>query len=427
MTATRVELPGDLPSLDAESFEIRVPHETFAFLRSNDPVHWIEPSDSSEGYWAVTLHEDVVSVTRDPETFSSQAGGTTLEDIPHEHIEARRTLIDTDGHQHEQMRRLVSPRFTPSAVRKGWTGFVNHLVRATMEEALGGGESSVTLDVVEKIASVVPIRVLGELLGIAPQDHHLLMHLGDEMIASADPDHAPRSVGRAPDDKSHASYPFNSPAGKDLWDYADKLRRERTGNLGEDIFSLLMTGQIDGRTLSSRELDNFFSMLVVAGNETTRMALAHGIHALAQSPDQFEVLKAEPEPTIPLAVEEILRWSTPLHYFRRTATRDCRLRDKDIREGDKVVMWYVSANRDEAVFDDPFRFDVRRTPNRHLAFGGGGAHFCLGNGLARLEIAAVLRALTERVASLEVAGDVSRTRSDLTHGVKSLPVHFILA
>jgi len=410
--------PLEIGPLDDRTFENGIPYATFDTLRREDPVHWHEPDGVQAGYWSVTRHADVVAVTRDPETFSSQVGGTTMEDIADpENVKARRTLIDTDGDLHTQMRRIISPRFTPAAVHKDWTTFVEELVASTLDSALADGE----LDAVEQLCSVIPITVLGELLGLPHEDRTTLMKLGDEMIAGSDPDHAPRTASIGGPDARFAGYPFSSPAGKDLWEYADGLRERRRGNLGHDTFSLLMTGHIYGRDLTPRELDNYFSMLVVAGNETTRMALSHAIQALAENPGEFQRLREDPS-LLPLATEEVLRWATPLHHFRRTATRDVELGGQQIRTGDKVIMWYISANRDPEVFEDPYRFDVGRTPNQHVAFGGGGKHFCLGNGLARLEIATTLRMLAERLTSIELTGPVVRTRSNLTNGIKSLPV-----
>lgn len=406
--------------LSADAFEHGVPHEMFEHLRDNDPVQWTEGMDGSSGFWSVTRYDDVVAVTRDPSTFSSQTGGTTTEDISPDDLEARRALIDTDPPEHTDMRKLLANRFTPGAIRKDWTAFVDELVNSTLDNALAMDG----LEFVETIASVVPIKVLGALLGVPQGDQRYLMKLGDEMIAGSDPDHAPRTASSPETRMVNSGYPFSSPAGRELWEYADGLRRRRAEDPAHDVFSLLMTGQLNGRELTSRELDNFFSMLVVAGNETTRMALSHGALAFAEHPDQFAKLKANPE-LIGTAVEEIVRWATPIHHFRRTATRDTDLGGQTIRAGDKVVIWYVSANRDHRVFDDPHRFEIERKPNRHIAFGAGGPHFCLGNSLARLELKSVFGRLARDVERIELNGDVVRLRSNLTHGVKRLPVRFI--
>ncbi|WP_338069468.1 cytochrome P450 [Specibacter cremeus] len=320
------------------------------------------------------------------------------------------------------MRRLLSPRFTPGSVHKEWVGFVEELVEKTLGEAF----SRPRFDFVADVAAVVPMVVLGELLGVPVEDRAYLKSLGDEMIAGSDPDHAPRTATSPQNVKENSGYPFSSPAGRDIWEYADKLRDRRRDNLGHDVFSLLMTGTLNGRKLTTRELDNFFSLLVVAGNETTRMALSHGLLAFAQHPEQFRRLKDDPS-LLGTAVEEVLRWATPIHHFRRTALKDTTIGETSIKAGDKVLIWYASANRDETVFDDPYAFDIGRKPNPHVAFGGGGPHICMGNSLARLELQVVFRELAARVETIAIDGPIHRLRSNLTHGIKSLPVHLTYA
>lgn len=403
------------------AFEAGVPYEYFDNARRNDPVQWVHEEDGP-GYWSVTRYADVVAVTRNFQTFSSETGGTIREDIDPEDLLARQSLIDTDPPLHTQMRRLLSPRFTPGTVHKEWVDYVDELVTTTLDEAL----SRDRFDYVAEVAAVIPMVVLGELLGVPTEDRAYLKKLGDEMIAGSDPDHAPRTADSPENMKEHSGYPFSSPAGRELWEYADDLRARREGNLGHDVYSLLMTGTLDGRKLTTRELDNFFSLLVVAGNETTRMALSHGLLAFAENPEQFQLLKNDPS-LLNTAVEEILRWATPIHHFRRTALKDTEVAGTKIAAGDKVLIWYASANRDETVFDNPYTFDITRKPNPHLAFGGGGPHICLGNSLARLELQIVFRELAKRVDTIEIDGPVERLRSNLTHGIKTLPVHLTYA
>lgn len=398
-------------------FEDGVPFEYFAEARRNDPVRWIEESDGP-GYWSVTRHEDVIAVTKNFQEFSSETGGTIREDISPEDLLARKTLIDTDPPAHTAMRRMLSSRFTPRSVHKEWTEYVEKIVIRTLDAALASDE----IEWVEQVASVVPMTILGELLGVPQEDRAYLKSLGDEMIASSDPDHAPRTADSPETAKQYSAYPFSSPAGKELWEYADKLKdSRRPDKFGHDVFSMLMTDDLKGRALTDAELDNFFSLLVIAGNETTRMALSHGMHAFAENPEQFALLRSDPS-LLSSAVEEILRWASPIHHFRRTALNDTTIGETAIAKGDKVLLWYASANRDEEVFDEPDRFDITRKPNRHLAFGGGGPHVCLGNSLARLEIMLVFRELIDRVDSVALNGEVVRLRSNLTHGIKALPI-----
>lgn len=403
--------------LTSLAFEDSVPHEFFKQLRDEDPVHWTEPGDGTRGYWSFTRYEDVVALSRDTATFSSEKGGTTLEDIPEVDLQGRRTMIDTDPPLHTGYRKILAPSFNPGIVRRNWDEKVDKIVIDTLDEAL----QEDTFDYVKKVSSEIPVRVLAALLDVPEGEEYYIMELGDEMIASSDPDHAPRTALSPEVLAENSKYQFSSPAGRELWEYGDKLRIGREKDLGHDIFSLLITSQVDGRKLTTHELNNFFSLLVIAGNETTRMAFSHAAKAFADFPDQYAKLRENPD-LIDSAVEEILRWATPIHHFRRTVTQDIEMHGKQLEAGDKIAMWYASANFDESVFDNPRTFDIERKPNFHLAFGGGGAHRCLGNSLARLELKIVLQHLIERVESIELAGEVRRLRSNLTHGVKSLPV-----
>lgn len=403
--------------LTSMAFEDSVPHEYFAELRDNDPVHWTEPGDGTRGYWSFTRYEDIVAISRDTATFSSERGGTTLEDIPEADLQGRRTMIDTDAPLHTGYRKILAPSFNPGIVRKNWDEKVDKIVIDTLEEALQDDE----FDYVKKVASEIPVRVLAALLDVPEGQEYYIAELGDEMIASSDPDHAPRTALTPEVLAENSKYQFSSPAGRELWEYADKLRIGREKDLGHDIFSLLMTGEVDGRKLTPHELNNFFSLLVIAGNETTRMAFSHATKAFIDFPEQYTKLRENPA-LVDSAVEEILRWATPIHHFRRTVTQDIEMHGKQLRAGDKIAIWYASADFDERVFENPHEFNIERKPNFHLAFGGGGAHRCLGNSLARLELKILLQHLITRVESFELAGEMRRLRSNLTHGVKELPV-----
>lgn len=408
--------------LTSAAFEDAVPHEFFRELRDHDPVHWTQATDTSSGYWSFTRYEDVVALSRDTSTFSSEKGGTTLEDIPEHDRESRRTMIDTDPPLHTGYRKILAPSFNPGIVRRNWDEFVDRIVIETLDEALVESE----FDYVAKVSAEIPVRVLGALLDVPEADHHYIRELGDEMIASSDPDAAPRTALTPEVLAANSMYQFSSPAGRELWEYGDQLRIDRSADLGHDVFSLLITSEVNGRKLTHHELANFFSLLVIAGNETTRMAFSHAAKAFIDFPEQYAKLRENRE-LIDSAVEEILRWATPIHHFRRTVTEDVEMHGVQISAGDKVAMWYASANYDERVFADPHTFNIERKPNLHLAFGGGGAHRCLGNSLARLEVKVLLQHLLDRVESFEAAGPISRLRSNLTHGVKSLPVRVVKA
>ncbi len=280
-------------------------------------------------------------------------------------------------------------------------------------------------DFIDAVAKEVPIRVLARIMGLPEADLDSFIDLGDRLIANTDPDITDVVWGRD-DTDAYRRYPFRSPYGKQLWDLGRTIVADRLRDPGDDLLSRLLRAEVDGDRLSETDLDNFFSILVIAGNETTRIAIAQGVLAFCEQPEQWDRLRADPALLDP-ATDEVLRWSCPTHFMRRTATVDTELGGAAIRAGDKVVLWYVSGNRDEAEFAGPDVFDVGRAPNRHLSFGRGGPHLCLGAHLARLEVRIVLAALARRVARFELAGEPRRIRSNFTNGLKALPVRIITA
>jgi cytochrome P450 len=262
-------------------------------------------------------------------------------------------------------------------------------------------------------------------MGLPEANLDQFIDLGDRLIANTDPELTDVVWGRD-DTDAYRRFPFRSPYGKQLWDLGREIVRERLREPGDDLLSRLLLARVDGEALSEVDLDNLFSILVIAGNETTRIAIAHGVLAFCEYPGEWDRLRADPA-LLDTATEEVLRWSCPTHFMRRTATTETELGGARIRAGDKVVLWYVSGNRDDAEFADPDRFDVARSDNRHLSFGRGGPHLCLGAHLARLEIRVVLAALSSRVARFELAGEPRRIRSNFTNGLKALPVRAIRA
>jgi len=273
---------------------------------------------------------------------------------------------------------------------------------------------------VAAVAKQVPIRVLARIMGLPEADLDQFVDLGDRLIANTDPEITDVVWGRD-DTDAYRRFPFRSPYGKQLWDLGRQIVRDRIRAPGSDLLSTLLRAQVDGDALSEVDLDNFFSILVVAGNETTRIAMAQGVLAFCQHPDQWDRLRAEPG-LLDAATDEVLRWSCPTHFMRRTAVTETELGGAAIRAGSKVVLWYVSGNRDEAEFAHPDVFDIARSPNRHLSFGRGGPHLCLGAHVARLELRVMLAALARRVARFELAGAPRRIRSNFTNGLKELPV-----
>lgn len=408
-----------LPALDEidlgnDAFVERIPHETFALLRREAPVWWYD-WPGGRGFWCVTRHADVVSVSRDTKTFSS-AQGANLEDLDEEMMAARRSMLETDPPRHTRLRGLVGPPFTPRAV-KAYELALRELTREILDRALPLGE----FDFVEEIAKELPIRVLARLLGTPDSDTDRLIDWGDRMIANTDPDYAD-VLHDSPESEAYRLVPFRSPAALELFEYGHALAAERRREPRDDLVSKLVHTEIDGERLTEREFDTMFLLLVVAGNETTRQAIAHGMLALVEHPDQWERLRGDPQLAWERGADEILRWSSPVLHFRRTATADTEIRGQPIAAGDKVVVWYVSANFDEEVFEAPERFDVGRSPNRHLTFGGGGPHYCLGAHLAKLEVQVLFDELLPRLAALEVTGPVERMRTNFTNAIKRMPV-----
>lgn len=405
--------------LDNDAFAEAVPYETFALMRRESPVHWYD-WPYGRGFWCVTRHADVVAIHKDTQTFSSELGATALEDLDPDQLAARKSMLDTDPPRHTRLRRLVNKEFTPRSVAQ-YEGLLRELTRVILDRALALGE----FDFVDEIAKMLPIRVLCEILGVPQDDNGVLIALGDRMIANTDPDISEVHPASA-ESAAYRLLPFRSPAAAELFEYGHRLAERRRADPRPDIVSNLVHAEIDGERLSEREFDVMFLLLVVAGNETTRQAIAHGMQALIEHPDQLARLRADPG-LMPTAVEEIARWASPVLHFRRTATCDTELRGVRIAAGDKVVTWYASANRDEEVFERPDEFDIGRSPNPHLTFGGGGPHFCLGAYLAKLEVRVMFEELLPRLDSIELTAPPRRVRSNFTNALKSMPVRVVPA
>jgi cytochrome P450 len=396
-----------------------VPYREFARLRREEPVAWHDEGPPNSGFWSVCGYQDIVTASRDVRTFSS-GRGVSFEEPTDEDMEARRTIIDTDPPEHTKLRKIVSSSFTQRAV-----AIYQHFVEGLTERVLDTGLVPGEFDFVDAVAKEVPIRVLARVMGLPQADLDQFIDLGDRLIANTDPDVTDVVWGRD-DTDAYRRFPFRSPYGKQLWDLGREVVAQKLREPGDDLLSTLLRAEVDGDRLTETDLDNFFSILVVAGNETTRIAIAQGVLAFCERPEQWDRLRADPG-LLGTATEEVLRWSCPTHFMRRTATADTELGGAKIGAGDKVVLWYVSGNRDEAEFGDPDVFDVGRSPNRHLSFGRGGPHLCLGVHLARLEVNVVLAALARRVARFELAGPPRRIRSNFTNGLRELPVRVTLA
>jgi cholest-4-en-3-one 26-monooxygenase len=398
-------LPDDLADIsDADTYARGVPHETFRALRARDPVH-LQKEAKGRGYWAFTRYEDIVAASKDPLRFSSARGGTNVEDFSEEDLSLiRLIMLNMDPPQHAKFRRLVNYGFTPLVI-----SFLEPRIRAVTTQILDRIAHRGEVDFVPAVAAELPLQVIAELLGIPMEDRVKVFDWSNRLIGFDDPE-----FDTSTEDAKVAA--------TEVWNYANQLAEVRKHHEGQELVSILMNAEVDGFRLTEGEFDAFFLMLIVAGNETTRNLISGGMLALFEHPEERARLAADPE-LMPTAVEEMLRWVTPVTCFRRTAACDTEMRGVKIRKDDKVVLYYASANRDESVFPHPDRFDVRRTPNEHLAFGVG-EHFCLGSSLARLEIRIVFTELLRRFPDIVLAGPVSRLRSNFLNGIKHMPVRF---
>jgi cholest-4-en-3-one 26-monooxygenase len=400
----------DGPDLsDPDLFVERLPHELFARLRREAPVSW-QPERNGPGFWSIARHEDVVAANRDVAGLSAEQGIMMFDQPDLQAADAPRMMIEMDPPRHTRYRLLVNKGFTPRMIGR----LEDHMRAVTtriIDRVIGDGHC----DFVTDVASELPLQVIAELMSVPADDRADLFQCSNRIIGPAATD---GEGGGAPAYESMAH----------MYAYANELAAERRGHLAEtdspsDILDVLLNAEVDGARLSEREFDLFFLLLFVAGTETTRTAIAQGMLAFFEHPDQWVRLR-EDRSLLPSAVEEVLRWSTPILHFRRTATRDLELGGHVVQQGDKVLLWFVSANYDDDVFADPVRFDIGRDPNPHVTFGAGGPHFCLGANLARLEIRVMFDAILDHLPDLQLAGPPARLRSNFTNGLTRLPVEF---
>jgi cytochrome P450 len=411
----------DLAHVDVASPKVYaegVPHESLALLRRHDPVHWHPFPGTRGGFWLLSKHADVIAIGKDPKRFSSQVGHIALEDREPDALEARQSMIETDPPEHTRLRKIVSYAFTRTKVRE-YEEYTRAIVRDLLDKAIAKGE----FDWVTEISEPVPVTVLIAILGLPHEDIPMLIELTSELAAATDSEYRPDPV-KYPSDVDPRLLPFGTPAAAQVIEYGRKIGEQRRQNPTDDLVSRLVFSEVDGERLNETEYANFFELFIFAGNETTRTGISHGILGLMENPDQFERLAADPE-LVPTAVDEILRYGTPVIYFRRTATEDTEIRGVPIQKGDRVAMWFLSANFDEDVFDDPMQFDVGRRPNPHTTFGRGGPHFCLGSFLARLEIRVMLEEILARNVRFELTGPPVRLSSNFVNGFKSIPVRVV--
>ena len=399
MTTQTIDLYS--PDTYAES----MPYDTFAQLRREAPVYWQREPDGP-GYWALMRYEDIVTVSNDNMLFSSYLGGTNLEDAGPEGLAMVRTMmVNMDPPQHTKYRRLVSTGFTPRMIA-AMEPHVREITRAIVDDVAGRG----ACDFVTDIAARLPLHVIAEMMGVPRDMHQQVFDWSNRLVGFSDPEYT-------------TSQEDGQRAAMEMFMYANTLAVDRKANPRDDLVSVLINAEVEGERLTEADFDGFFLLLAVAGNETTRNLMSGAIVALMEHPEQRQRLIDDPS-LMPLAVEEFLRWVSPLIYFRRTASRDTEIGGQQIRAGEKVAMYYPSGNRDDAVFERPDEFDVGRAPNPHMALGGGGNHFCLGASLARLEIRCMFEELLPRLPDMELAGPVSRLRSNFINGIKHIPVRY---
>jgi cytochrome P450 len=405
----------DLASQDA--FNEGAPFATFARMRAEAPLAWT-PETNGRGFWSVTRHADILALNRDTELLSS-AQGIRIEDQSPEEFEARKTFQESDPPRHSGFRMAVNAAFSRRAI-DAYEPQIRGLVTGMLDQAL----ALETFEAVETIARRLPMLMLAQIMGVPAQDARFLVEKGDALISNADPDYTEFVVDRV-DTEAYRLLPFRSPAAVDLFDYANDLldRMDRGEILG--VLSLVHQEMTRNGLISRDEFRNFFCLLVAAGNDTTRYSLAASLHALANDPSLLATLQAPGFDAWDPAASEMIRWASPTSHFRRTATRDFDLHGQSVRAGDKVVLWFLSANRDETAIAAPDVIDPRRAPNPYVAFGQGGPHVCLGMWLARLEVRVVLQEIARRVASLEQTGPHAYLRSNFILGIKRLPLRMV--
>ncbi|MGW0025764.1 cytochrome P450 [Rhodococcus sp. NPDC003383] len=401
MTASRTDLK------NPDVYEKEMPHDAFDDIRRRCPVYW-QPEDDGPGYWALTRHADVTAVSRDSATFSSALGTTQIDEFDEEtRLKQAAMLINLDAPEHTRLRQLVSRGFTPRVVKQ-LEGRIRDICERTVDELIEAGRDGAVVDFVPLVSAPLPLEVIAALLGAPAEDVGKLYDWSNRMIGWDDPEYGSTQAD-------------GELAAAEIFLYANEIAARRRAEPQDDIVSALVRPDEHGDTLTEMEFCMFFVLLVIAGNETTRNAITGGMQAFMDHPDQWRRLQHDPG-LVPSAVEEILRWVSPVIGFRRTPTCPATIGEQSVDRGDKVVLYYPAANRDGDVFEEPHRFDIGREHNPHVAFGGTGVHFCLGAHLARLELKVMFETLARRLDRVESAGPARRLRSNFVNGVKAMPV-----
>jgi len=394
----------DVDVYNADNFVPGVPHEMFEVLRREAPV-FEHPHPSGVPFWCVTRHEDLVAINRDAATWSSWRGGALLETPPGDQLEmSRMIMLNMDAPEHTKLRKIVNKGFTPRMIR----ALMDHLADESRQIVTRARELG-TFDFVTEVAAELPLIAIAEFLGVPVEDRKIIFDLSNRLIGFEDPEF-------------NTSAEDGAAASAAMFVYAQELAARKRVEPGDDIATTLLQAEVDGDSLTDMDFNLFFLLLAVAGNETTRNAISHGMKALTDYPDQRKLWFDDFEANTKTAVEEIVRFATPVIHFRRTATQDTVLAGTQLKEGDKVVLWYNSANRDERVFDNPFEFNVQRGLQPPQAgFGAGGPHFCLGANLARREISVMFDEIRTRLPNMRITGEPAYLQSFFINGIKRLP------
>jgi cytochrome P450 len=410
--------PVPLSDVDLTNLDYFVNNEAwgmFDTLRAEDPLHWQDENDSDgHGFWSVTRYHDIEMVNKDGETFTSTQF-VNLEEPPAEFQDLRRSILESDGSRHQALRKLLQRDFSVAQLRR-YEEFLRDLARVSINDALARGD----IDFVDALAADFPINVLARLLDVPDDMIPQLITWGNTIVGFSDPELSNVLVD-SDEAQNYKHLPFRNPVSMEIFEYGRQLAKDRKGGDGDDLVSKIVNRlPDDGIPLSDTDFDNYFLLLVVAGNETTRQAITLSMKGLMDHPDQMQYFVDNPDKS-QIMVEELIRYASPVYHFRRTATKDVEMHGKTIKKGDKVVMWFASGNHDDAKFTDPYGLDLTRFPNDHMTFGKG-PHSCLGANLARLEIRILFEELLPRLASIEQTGEIERVRSNFVNGVKRFPV-----
>ncbi len=385
---------------DPDTFEAGPPFDLFNEFREKKPVYW-NAQEEGPGFWVVTRYDDVVATSQDYDSYLSGHGVFIDDSVGGSEL----MLVNMDAPKHSGLRNLVNKGFTPKMIRR-MEPHVRDIAATIIDNIAKKGEC----DFVTEVAVELPLQVIAELIGIPQADRHQIFQWSNQMIAVGDPEYSP-------------TMDTATQAAAEIFAYSSKLTADRRENPKDDLLTVLLEAEVEGEKLEDLEINIFFLLLAVAGNETTRNLISGGMLAFFENPDQWQRLKNDAS-VMPTAVEEMLRWVSPIMYFRRTASKANVIHGQQIKEGDKVTIWYGSANRDPDAFEKPNEFDVGREPNAHVAFGAGGPHFCLGSSLARLEIRLMFEEILKRLPDIRLDGDVSLLRSYFINGYKHMPVTF---